>query len=62
MPIIAQAYGTPQQLAWNMGVAGITLSLADRHQWSGWFATSVWITVERCEYTTPFGRPVVPEV
>ena len=49
MPIIAQTYGTPQQLAWNIGVAGSTLSFADRHQWSGWFAISVWITVERCE-------------
>ena len=49
IPIIAQTYGTPQQLAWNIGVAGSTLSFADRHQWSGWFAISVWITVERCE-------------
>ena len=39
----------PQQLAWNIGVAGMTLSAADSPQWSGWFAISVWITVERCE-------------
>ena len=49
MPVIAQTYGTPQQLAWNMGVTGSTESAAVRPQWSGRLAMSEWMTVERCE-------------
>jgi len=52
----------PQLLAWNMGVTGNTTSVPRRPQKSPRLATSVCSTVERCEYTTPLGCPVVPEV
>ena len=58
----AAAYGMPQALAWNIGTTGITASEARRPIASGTRTPSECSTVERCEYTTPFGRPVVPLV
>ena len=52
----------PQLLAWNMGVTGKTTSVPLRAQKSPKQPTRVCKMVERCEYTTPLGRPVVPEV
>src|SRR5690606_4232798 len=61
-PFITAAYGTPQLFAWNIGVTGSTTSREPRRTESGRLATSEWSTVERCESTTPLGRPGVPEV
>ena len=52
----------PQLLAWNMGVTGSTTSVERTAAKSARPATSECSTVERCEYTTPLGLPVVPLV
>ena len=62
VPSITAPYGRPQQLAWNIGVTGSITSLPRKSQQSAMQPTSVCSTVERCEYTTPLGRPVVPDV
>ena len=61
-PASAAAYGMPHALAWNIGTTGITASAARRPIASGLSTPSECSTVERCEYTTPLGRPVVPLV
>ena len=61
-PIITAPYGMPQLLAWNIGVTGSTTSVPRRPQKSPRLATRVCRTVDRCEYATPLGRPVVPDV
>ncbi len=55
-------YGSPQAIAWNIGTTGITESASRTSIESGRAAPSVWRTIDRCEYRTPFGRPVVPLV
>ena len=62
LPASAAAYGRPQAFAWNIGTIGSTVSRSRRPSESAWLASSEWSTVERCEYTTPFGKPVVPLV
>ncbi len=61
-PTIAAAYGVPQALAWNIGTTSssvVPLLMSNVSRDSDSIACS---TVERCEYSTPFGFPVVPEV
>jgi hypothetical protein len=48
-------YGIPQAAAWNIGTTGSTQSFAPSPIASLVDPTSAWRTVERCEYTTPFG-------
>src|SRR5260370_34872289 len=52
----------PQLLAWNSGTTGSIVSLADVPSASLELAISECRTLERCEYSTPLGSPVVPEV
>jgi len=52
----------PQALAWNIGTTGIVESAAEIPIASGDSTPSECSSVERWEYTTPFGRPVVPLV
>ena len=56
------AYGMPQALAWNIGTTGMTESVSRMPIASVVQTISECRTVERCEYTTPLGRPVVPLV
>ena len=49
VPVITAPYGTPQQLAWNIGVTGSSTSEAFSDQFSPRQPTSVCSTVERCE-------------
>jgi hypothetical protein len=61
-PEVAAAYGRPHALTWNIGTTGMTESSALSPSPSAWLAPIECRTVERCEYRTPFGRPVVPLV
>ena len=61
-PVIAHTYGRPHALTWNIGTTGSNTSVRATFNESGSATTSVCKIVERCEYTTPFGRPVVPLV
>jgi hypothetical protein len=49
-------------LAWNIGTTGIATSRTESPNAFGAFTAMVCSTVERCEYTTPLGLPVVPLV
>ena len=61
-PVFVEMYGRPHALTWNIGTTGITESVWLIPRPSDWLAPSAWRTVERCEYRTPFGFPVVPLV
>ncbi|MCY1309627.1 hypothetical protein D9M70_597380 [compost metagenome] len=52
----------PQALTWNIGTTISATSLPDREKPPGVQVISACRTAERCEYSTPFGLPVVPEV
>ncbi len=56
------AYGKPHALAWNIGTMASTRSRSDSPSPFGVVATSECRNAERCEYATPFGFPVVPDV
>ena len=56
------AYGMPHAFAWNIGTIASTRSRSDRPSAVGVVATSECRNDERCEYATPFGLPVVPDV
>ena len=51
-----------QPLMWNMGTTGSTASCGDRQSTAGRQAVVALSTSARCEYSTPLGWPVVPEV
>src|SRR5258708_39315347 len=61
-PIIGAVSATDQPLAWNIGTTGMTTSRHEIPNMSVQAVTIACSTLERCEYTTPFGLPVVPEV
>src|ERR1700681_97904 len=61
-PIIGAVSAIDQPLAWNIGTTGITTSRQEIPNMSVQAVTIACSTLERCEYTTPFGLPVVPEV
>src|SRR5258706_546927 len=61
-PTITQANGMPQALAWNIGTTGVTTSRSWMSMPDSSARPNVWRTSERCEYSTPFDRPVVPVV
>ena len=61
-PAAGAACAMPQALAWNIGTTGIATSRTERPNALGAFTAMVCSTVERCEYTTPLGLPVVPLV
>ncbi|MGY4486336.1 hypothetical protein ACVWWR_005527 [Bradyrhizobium sp. LM3.2] len=52
----------PQLLAWKSGTTGSMVSEALVPSASTLFAISACSTLERCEYSTPLGSPVVPDV
>ena len=52
----------PHALTWNMGTTGNTASRAEMFIASGIAEANECKTVERCEYKTPLGLPVVPDV
>src|SRR3954453_20309676 len=56
------AYGMPQALAWNIGTIISTRSRSERFNAFGVVAANECRNDDRCEYTTPLGLPVVPEV
>src|SRR5690348_14980078 len=62
VPIAGAENAMPQLLAWNSGTTGNMTSLAEVPSASLELAMKEWSTLERCEYKTPFGSPVVPEV
>ena len=61
-PAIAAANGSPQALTWNIGTTASTRSRELSRFASGPITTVECIAVERCEYSTPLGLPVVPLV
>ena len=62
-PTIGAASASPQQLAWNIGTTGrMTSNSIATSMASGIAAIIECRTLERCEYTTPLGLPVVPDV
>src|SRR6266702_1451807 len=61
-PVNGAACGMPHAFTWNIGTTGSTASRADRLIASGKDAPNACSTVERCEYSAPFGLPVVPDV
>ncbi len=52
----------PHALAWNIGTIMSTRSRSERPIALGVVAANECRNDERCEYTTPFGFPVVPDV
>jgi hypothetical protein len=62
VPIAGAEKAMPQLLAWNKGTTGNIVSAADVPSASRELAISEWMTLERWEYSTPLGSPVVPEV
>ena len=62
VPIEGAENAMPQLLAWNSGTTGSIVSAALAPRESPVLAISACSTLERCEYNTPLGSPVVPEV
>src|SRR6476469_5122512 len=62
VPIDGAEKAMPQLLAWNRGTTGSIVSAADAPSASFELAINACRTLERCEYRTPLGSPVVPEV
>ena len=56
------SYGNPQALAWNIGTIGSKRSFSVIPSTPFGNPPNACKTVERCEYATPFGSPVVPVV
>src|SRR3954451_6456288 len=61
-PHMNAAYGMPHALAWNCGTITRMRSRSDSPSAAGVHTASEWRYDERCEYATPFGLPVVPDV
>src|SRR3954464_15169953 len=61
-PHMNAAYGMPHALAWNIGTIVRMRSRSDRLSPAGVMAARECRYAERCEYATPLGLPVVPDV
>ena len=61
-PHAAAACVRPHAFTWNIGTTGNTVSLSLMPIESATISAIVCKNVLRCEYTTPFGLPVVPLV
>src|SRR3954465_11055621 len=61
-PAMKEAYGMPHALAWNCGTITSATSWKDSASVFIVVAASGCNHIERCEYATPFGWPVVPLV
>jgi hypothetical protein len=62
VPIEGAEKAMPQLLAWNNGTTGSIVSFDVAPSASPLLAIIECSTLERCEYSTPLGSPVVPEV
>ena len=62
VPMAGAENAMPQLLAWNSGTTGSMTSLAEVPSASLELAMKECRTLERCEYSTPLGSPVVPDV
>src|SRR4030081_440728 len=62
VPIDGAEQAMPQLLAWNSGTTGSIVSAALGPRETPLLGMSACSTLERCEYKTPLGLPVVPEV
>src|SRR4051812_27585864 len=56
------AYGIPHAFAWNIGTIINTRSRSETFNAFGVVAANECRNADRCEYATPFGLPVVPDV
>ena len=56
------AYGSPQAIAWNIGTTTRDRSASVSPKDSGRQTCNECSQIDRCEYATPFGLPVVPDV
>ncbi len=61
-PHSAAANGSPQALTWNIGTTTSTRSRRERPRLSAISEAVACRQIERCEYSTPLGLPVVPLV
>ena len=61
-PQMNEAYGMPHAFAWNIGTIVSTRSRSESPSAVGVVATSECRYDDRCEYATPLGLPVVPDV
>src|SRR5690242_9329394 len=61
-PHMNAAYGMPHAFAWNIGTITRTRSRSDRLRAAGVHTASECKYDDRCEYATPLGFPVVPDV
>ncbi len=61
-PVIAPPKGSPHALAWNMGTTTRIRSSEDSASASAMPVAMAWSAIERWEYRTPLGLPVVPLV
>ena len=61
-PHAVAAWVRPQAFTWNIGTTGNTVSDSRTPSESATISAIVCKNVERCEYTTPLGLPVVPLV
>jgi len=61
-PDAGPAKAMPQALAWNIGTTGWITSFGDGPRTVDCMPSRVWMKFDRCEYRTPLGFPVVPEV
>ena len=59
-PASVEENGKHHAFAWNIGTTGRITSAAV--SWRDACTVRAWIASERCENSTPFGRPVVPLV
>src|SRR5580693_6124217 len=62
VPIEGAEKAIPQLLAWNSGTTGSIVSPAPAPRESPVLAIKACSTLDRCEYNTPLGSPVVPDV
>jgi len=60
--VSTEANGAPHALTWNIGVTSRLTVFSLSATESGSASAMAWRKIERCEYRTPFGMPVVPEV
>ncbi len=61
-PVSAAVYGRPQAFTWNIGTIAMTVSRSPTSSASLGALARLCSSVERCEYSTPLGLPVVPLV
>ena len=61
-PTSVEVNGSPQALTWNIGTTGMTTSRSRMFRVSAIAEAMECRQIARCEYSAPFGRPVVPEV